>query len=484
MVTGEVKGGTLRMGHRRPPTPIAALLVVVTITSMTSCGMEPGEDGEGTFAFVHANVIPMDRERVLADHTVIVRDGRIESVGPTSGTDVPRGTDIVDATGRFLIPALADMHVHLEGEAWNVMFPPDEQFAPDDLDFERLLFLYVANGVATVEVMSALPEHVAVRDSIARGEMLGPRLVLSRMIDGPGKAWPPPIADWVATGAEGRQAVLDARQVGYDRMKVYSFLDPPTYDAILATAREVGMDVDGHVPYALSVERVVEAGQTHIVHSEEIMKQAAGDYSRERIEYFATILAESGTWVTPTLITSRNVLAILDDPASALAPPESRYLHPMDLGIWAFINTNLLQTIPQEQRVGLREGFEEFQQPLTLALHEAGAGLMTGTDALLPGCLPGFSVHDELGELVGAGLSAFDALRCSTTAPHEFLDETDQAGTIEPGKRADLVLLEADPLEDIANTRTIAGVMIRGTWLPGEEIEERLEALVSAAPTP
>jgi cytosine/adenosine deaminase-related metal-dependent hydrolase len=442
---------------------------------MTSCQLGSGEDGEEAFVFLHANVIPMDRERLLEDHTVIIRDGRIDEIGPASETKVPRGAEVVDATGQFLIPALADMHVHLEGEAWNVMFPPEEQYSPDELDFQDLLFLYIANGVATIEVMSALPEHIVARDSIAGGKLLGPRMVLSRMIDGPEKAWPPPISSWVATAEEGRQAVLDAKQAGYDRIKVYSFLDHPTYESVLATANEIGMGVDGHIPYELSVEQVLEAGQSHIVHSEEIMKQAGGDYSRERIEYFAKIITENGAWVTPTLTTSRNVLKVLDDPEEVLGRLESKYLHPMDLGIWSFINTNLLQTIPAERRPLLREGFENFQRPLTLALHEAGAGLMTGTDALMPGCVPGFSIHDELEELTAAGLSAFEALRCSTTNPYEFLGEADERGTIEVSKHADLVLLRENPLSIIGNTRSINGVMIKGRWLPGAEIQQKLQ---------
>lgn len=216
----------------------------------------------------------------------------------------------------------------------------------------------------TVLVMSALPEHVELRQRIDRGELLGPRLVLARMVDGPDRAWPPPISTWVSTPEEARQAVLDADRVGYDRIKVYSF-----------------------------------------------------------------------------------------------------------------IYTNLYQPIPQDQRAALRDGYYEFQRPLTGALNPAGARLMTGTDSLIPSNVPGFSIHDELAELVDVGLSPFEALRSSTTEPFAFLGEVDRAGTIEVGKQADLVLLQGNPLTDIAETRRISGVMIQGRWLGREEIEQGLERL-------
>ena len=430
---------------------------------------------DGNFAFVHVNVVPMDQERVLSDHTVIVQDGRIVEIGPTASTPVPDGATRIDAAGQYLIPALADMHVHMLGQAWNMMFPPEAQFSAEDLDFSKLLFLYVANGVTTVQVMSALPDHIPLRDRINRGEVFGPRLILARMIDGPEKAWPPPISTWVATDDEARQAVLDAKEAGYDKMKVYSFLTQETYDAVLSTAKEVGMPAEGHIPMALSTEYILEAGQNLIAHAEEVMKHAKGDYAQERIDYFAKLIAESETWITPTLITSHQLLAIFDDLDKELARPEVRYMHPMALGIWSYLTTNMYLPMPPEHRAAIRNGFESFQRPFTTALHEKGVKLMAGTDALLPTVLPGFSLHWELEELVGVGLTPYEALRTSTTHPMEFLGELDEAGTIEVGKRAELVLLEANPLEEITNTRKIVGVMMQGRWLPQSELQKGLD---------
>ena len=464
-------------------TPRHLVSVFLLLAFAVSCAYDaPSDSGTDTadaFAFIDVNVIPMDTARVVEHQTVVIVDGRILSMGDTATSKIPAGVNRIDAAGQYLIPALNDMHVHLEGDAWNAMFPPEQQFPLESLDFEELLFPYVANGIATLQVMSALPEHIELRQAIERGELFGPRLLLSKMVDGPGRAWPPPISTWVSSPEEARQAVLDAHRDGYDSIKVYSFLDRASYEAIMTTAAEIGMPVGGHVPYELSLEEVLEAGQILIAHSEELIKLARSPYTQDQIEDFATTIANSGAWMTPTLTTSRNVLAVLDDFDGELNRPGVRYLHPMDRGIWSFINTNLYQPIPPEQRAAIRDGYLQFQRPLTRALSAAGARLMTGTDSLIPSNVPGFSIHDELAELVDVGLSPYEALRSSTTEPFAFLNELDQAGTIEVGKRADVVLLQNNPLSDISATRSISGILIQGRWLAKEDLQQGLGELAA-----
>lgn len=422
----------------------------------------------------------MDAERVLRDQTVVVADGTIVVIGPASRVKVPAGAVAIDARGRYLLPALCDMHVHLLGEAWNMMLRPEAQLASKDIPFDRFFFPYVANGVTTVQAMSATPEEIVLRDRIERGELLGPRLILARMIDGPKKAWPPPLSTWVASAAEASEAVRRSKAEGYDKMKVYSFLDRESYDAIVATARELDMDVIGHIPNALSVEYVLDAGQKLIAHSEEVAKHAHGAYDDERIDYFAGAISAKGVWMTPTLVTTRSILAVLDDADALFSRPEAVYhRHPMQQGVWSFIAENLYRPIPAPARTKIREDFERFQRPLTIRFHEKGGKLMTGTDSLFPGLVPGFALQSELAELVAVGLTPFEALQTSTTAPFEYLGESAIRGTIEAGKKTDLLLLDANPLEDVAAASKIAGVLIRGRWIGAEEIDARMREIAA-----
>ena len=440
----------------------------------------------GTVAFIDVAVIPMDRERVLRDQSVVVVDGRIAAVGPASQVKVPRGATRIDGRRRFLIPALADMHVHVEGESWNGLLSAEAKAASNATPFEDFLFPYVANGVTTVQVLSGTRELLPVRGQIAEGELVAPRLILARMIDGPDKAWPSPLADWVATTDEARNATRRAKADGYDKMKVYSFLTKETYDAVVATAREQQMDVVGHIPNALSVEYVVDAGQKMIAHTEEVAKHADGDYSAERISYFAKRIADGGVWMTPTLVTTRRILDEFTDPEGLFAAPETIYArHPMQKEIWSFI-ANMYKGIPATGRAKLRDDFDKFQKPFTKVFHDRGGQLMTGTDALMPRLVSGFALHQELQEFVDVGLTPYEALRASTTVPYEYLGEDKLAGTIAVGKRTDLLLVDANPLEDIAGASRISGVLMRGRWIDREEIDRRMQAIAAkhAAPRP
>ncbi len=427
----------------------------------------------------------MDEERVIRDQTVVTANDKIVEIGPAAAVKVPDGAFRVDARGRYLLPALCDMHVHLLGEAWNIMLRPEAQSASKDIPFESFLFPYVANGVTTVQALSATPEEITLRERIDRGELLGPRLILARMIDGPKKAWPPPLSTWVASATEAREAVRRAKGEGYDKIKVYSFLNKESYDAIISTAKELRMDVIGHVPMSLSVEYVLEAGQKLIAHSEEVDKHAGGKYDAERIDYFAARIAERGVWMIPTLVTTRSILEFFAAPDSIFSRPEAPYFrHPMQLGVWSFMTANLYGPIPAESRNRIREGFERFQRPLTKAFHQKGGKLIAGSDTLMIGLFPGFALHRELRELVDVGLTPFAALRTSTTSPFEYLGEADRAGTIEVGKQSDLLLLDENPLEDVAAASKIAGVLIRGRWIGREEIRKTMQEIAASFEVP
>jgi len=332
--------------------------------------------------------------------------------------------------------------------------------------------------VTTVQAMSATPEEITLRERIDRGELLGPRLVLARMIDGPKKAWPPPLSTWVASATEAREAVRRTKAEGYDKIKVYSFLSKESYDAIVSEAKELRMDVIGHIPMSLSVEYVLEAGQKLIAHSEEVAKHAAGRYDAERIDYFAVRMTGRGVWMTPTLVTTRSFLEFFAAPDSIFSGPGAPYFrHPMQLGVWSFMTANLYGPIPVEGRNRIREDFERFQKPLIKAFHQKRGKLMAGSDTLMIGMYPGVALHRELKELVDVGLTPFEALRTSTTSPFEYLGEADRSGTVEVGKRSDLLLLDENPLKDVSAASKIAGVLIRGRWIGRDEIQKTMQKI-------
>lgn len=461
---------------------VAALaLGCAACTSGKGAGPQP-PSGTDVVAFVHATVIPMDAERLVPDQTVLTAGGRIVEIGPAASVQVPKEARRIDATGRYLLPALADMHVHLLSEAWNLMLPPGAQAAAGQVvPHDDFLFPFIANGVTLVQGLSATPPELALRRRIEQGEVLGPRLVLARMIDGPGKAWPQPLSVWVSSAAEARHAVDQAKADGYDKMKVYSFLEKEPYDAVISTAHSHGMDVIGHIPEALSVEYVLEAGQKMIAHTEEIAKHAHGDYRPERIDYYAGIMARKGVWLVPTLVTTRAIMRVHDDLEGLLSDPENVYYqHPLQQAVWSFIASNLYTPHPPAVRKKIRDDFERLQQPLTRVFHDQGGRLLAGTDAGFPGLVPGFALHRELVELVGVGLTPYQALRTATVAPFEYLGEADRAGTIAVGKQTDLLLLDGNPLQDVRAAAKISGVLLRGRWIGAEEIQRRMAGIAAA----
>jgi hypothetical protein len=185
----------------------------------------------------------------------------------------------------------------------------------------------------------------------------------------------------------------------------------------------------------------------------------AKDYSPSQVEYFASLVANSNTWVTSSLILNRNLNALLVDSAGQFSKPGTEFLHPMAFGIWKFVYDNIYKHIPASDRRALIDGYDHFQKPFNYQFYKKGGKLLIGTDAVVPSTLPAFSLHEELAEPVDDGLSPFEALKVSTTNTYAFLGELERSGTIEPGKLANLVMLEANPLDNISHTQKIAGVM-------------------------
>jgi len=447
-------------------------MIALWIASAVVCNLG---DAAGT-AFVGVNVIPADGDRILEDYTVIVEDDRIVAVGPRASASPAADATVIQGRGKYLIPGLADMHIHLMNQEFvSTLLRKDDSIQP----VEDMLYLYLANGVTTVRVMAGYPELLAIRDAIARGEMVGPRLILTTpMFDGARPIWPAPLGRPIPSAEAARSAVQESKNDGYDMIKVYTLLSRDAYDAVIEEAQKLNLKVVGHVPVAVGLDHVLKSGQDEITHVEEFWRFTR-DYSDEVVAQFAAKTAQSGIWFSPTLTTYRDQMT---DGKSVMNRPENRYLDPLLLDFWASrtfdVNSNASEDVKarKTKQVQILAGFME---RLVKSMYDAGVPLIIGTDALNPMSVPGFSVHRELGEFVNLGIPNHEALRAATVKPAEFMQEAEEWGTVATGHRADLVLLNANPLENISNTKNIEGVMVHGRWLAREAIQQRLDKIAA-----
>jgi imidazolonepropionase-like amidohydrolase len=451
-------------------------------------------------AVAHVTVVDPATGVATPDRTVLVAGDRIVAV--VAGTAPAPARTTVEGRGKFLIPGLWDMHVHFA----------DPGAAK----------LFIANGVTGVRVMWGNPRfapgmdraHFKMREAFDRQEKIGPRMVIaSQILDGPKPIWPNSVA--LATAEQGRQAVVEAKQSGVDFIKVYSLLPREVFLAIADESKKQGLPFAGHVPEAVSAAEASAAGMKSIEHltglafacsareselrekitafgarqpppsaaewsafRHQVRTEAVATFDRARARALFATFASHGTWHTPTLTVLRNG-GRLDDPGLA-RDPRMQYVPPFVKKMWdPRLDFRTRDRTPADY-TALRDAFGK-QLTMVGLLARAGVPLLAGTDELNPYCFPGFSLHDELGLLVSAGLTPLEALRAATSGPARFLGREDLGG-IAPGKRADLVLLDADPLADIGSTRKISAVISRGT-LHDRAALDRLLAEVKAAAT-
>jgi imidazolonepropionase-like amidohydrolase len=465
------------------------VLVLAALITTAACTSEPCN----TTAFVGVNLVPMDREVVLEEQTVIVSGDRIAEVGPASEIRVPRCAEKIDGKGMYLMPGLADMHVHI----WN----------------EDHMQLYLANGVTTIKNMWGAPLHIEWQKEIESGERVGPAIYTTGpLMDGPGAFWPG------STILESPEQVPDEirrqKEAGYGAVKVYNNLSNEVYQAIVREAKALGMRVEGHVPDAVGLRAVLEAGQNSNEHLGGYMEASlaegspidpawstlplpeyldrianvatsieAGEialsdvYDAAKLEEMAVATREAGMWNAPTLSVFKNMPS--DDVLKLLQAPEMRYLDPSTRQSWD-PRHNIYSNKLTDEQLRANLVWQESRFDRVRALHRAGARLLLGTDTPNPLVIPGFSVHEELGHLVACGLTPYEAISAGTIDAAEYVGASDEWGSLVAGLRADLILLRANPLEDVANAARPAGVMVRGNWLPAEKLQKHLEALAAA----
>jgi hypothetical protein len=451
---------------------------LVSLIAISASCLAPATRAD--LAIEHATVIPMTRTgEVMADMTVIIRNDRIESIAPSADTKLPANIGRYNARGQWLMPALADMHVHIENDRLLRLYTGDTDVRPGTIRTADALLPYVANGVLQVAVLTAMPETIAQRDEVESGRVLGPHIALAAMIDGSPPTWPIGMTRTAATPADGRQAVRDAKAEGHELIKPYERLDLDTFLAIIDEAGKLGMKVTGHLPQNGKglTEKFFVPGFGMVAHAEEIAQQA-NPPATDQISLYAQWAKRSGTWLTSTLTVDERILEAMLRPESLKTRPEIRYLAPR-LQLITIEENRYLKDLTQANIEHVQR-IVAFNRKLIAGFAAAGVPIVAGTDALVPGVVPGFSLHDELVALANAGLSNRQALESATRLPAEWLGTIGDRGEIVAGKRADLLLLDGDPLKDVSNTRRIAAVIANGKYLSRIELDARMRTLRAA----
>ena len=421
--------------------------------------------------FTGVSVLPMDREEVLANQTVIVENRRITYVG--GPRPAPAGAVVIDGRGKFLMPGIAEFHAHV---------PSGGQAA----HAHRTLALYALAGVTTARGMLGAPMHLALRDSLADNQIFGPRLLTS----GPSFN-----GNSVQSPAQAVAMVHAQKEAGYDLLKIHPGVPRVSFDSLAAAANRLGIPFAGHVPLEVGLDVAIRAKHSTIDHLDgliEAMYSGTEPLTPQRNGFFGLGIVRqldmsrfprivervraSGVAMVPTQILSDNFANDLSG-ETLMALPEMRYWLPQQVASWGATKNNILSEagLSREQRheyIALRRRFIK-------ALHDAGVPFLLGSDAPQLWNVPGFSSHRELAALVAAGLTPYQALRTGTVNVAKYLKEEGRSGVVRRGARADLILLDANPLQNIANSLRIEGVVVNGRWIGRAEREQMLSRLAT-----
>lgn len=461
-----------------------------------------GQDKEismtNTLAFTHVTVLGMMGGPAQSDMTVIITGNRVTDVLQSRNASFPKETTIVDATGKFMLPGLWDMHVHAlrqQGFYTDNFFP-----------------LFIANGITGVREMGNSPlsmdEVWHIRKEIERGKRPGPRFFVSGpLVDGNLSGWKSTVV--VTTEQQGRAVVDSLKKAGADFIKVYYGLSPKVYFAIADEANKQGIPFAGHIPEGVTAKEASNAGQKSVEHlgDDEIFVACSGiesqlrqerlhlfrlpwgtpefqekfnaynqlqldSYSEAKANELFGLYVKNNTWQCPTLIVRYAGSHFIE--SSKAHQDKLKYLSGDIKGFW-IENTEGRKkyTTPASLEMSKKRYEKELQ--LVGAMSRAGVPLLAGSDDLNPYVFPGFSLHDELKLLVEAGLSPLQALQTATLNPATYFGLSDSLGTVEKGKWADLLLLDANPLENISNTSKIAGVVANGHYYSKEALQQMLK---------
>jgi imidazolonepropionase-like amidohydrolase len=460
-------------------TALAVAFPLATLRAQT-----PASQDQAVTAFVNVSVVPLDREQVRTNQTVVVRGDRIVAMGPAGSTQVPGGAVRIDGRGKFLMPGLAEMHAHVIGGN-----NPNHETLNRDI-----LFLYVANGITSIRAMLGAPNQLPLRDRLVRGEILGPTMYVSAPSLNGNSA---PNPDTAAKLVRAHKAA------GYDFLKIHPGLSRETYDEIARTAKAVGITWAGHVPIAVGLRHAMASGQATVDHLDGLLEASLPDSMSARLfagqvtipqlvastdpsrfSAIATEIKRAGVWQVPTMLIWENLFSQAETPEHMAARTELKYASRQQVAAYVTGKTN---QITQQRAAGvtpeIAARYVALRRQALKALADAGAPLLMGTDSPQLFMVPGFALHRELGIIAEAGLSPFQMYESGAKNVARYvadhLKQDGRFGTVAVGNRADLVLLDANPLESVTNLTKRAGVMVRGRWVSSAEIDNGLAELAA-----
>ena len=473
-------------------------------TFLFSSALLPAQPGETSIAITGVNVVDVANGKVAEAQTVVIVGGRITAMGPTGKVTVSAGAQPIDGRGYYLMPGLWDMHVHLRSN-------PVDRERPLAEDNAAMLDLFVVNGLVGIREMGGdLSDHVlAWREQIRAGKRVGPRILTpGRKLDVAIPAWPGSIA--AASPEEARQAVQQMKQAGADFIKVYfNDVEPATFKAVMDEAHQNGLKVTGHLPRNLSLQTAFELGLDGMEHANldtplqavhdqfaaetkarakmdlpmdpaESAKRRMYMHDEKEAARLYPLLAARSFWLTPTLAVQARVRYEMAE-RNFDNDPRKRYFFPAVWSSWD-AKAGIRRPPPAANLEILKRSAKRSTEHM-LAAHKAGVPILAGTDCGVSNnyVLPGWSIHEELEALVKAGLTPAEALRTATVNPARWRGEEATEGTVEKGKRADLVLLRSNPLNHIGSTREIEAVFLGGEHYPRTKLDAMLRIAADRA---
>lgn len=420
---------------------LSLLVACALVACARASGRVPraAEEGSRAIAFVGVNVVSMQNEKVLAKQTVIVLDQRITQLGPRAEVAIPPGATVIDGAGKHLMPGLADMHMHL----------------PDDASrarIERVLALSLSQGVTTVRGMQGAPSQLEFRARSRTQGLVSPLLYLAG----------PPVAESL-TVADARARVRAEKEAGYDYVKVLGGFDKAAYQAIVEEARALQIAVAGHVPDEIGLDAALAAKQSSIEHLMGYVTAVTANPGA--LDDLVRRTVEAGIWNCPTL--DYFAIGYAADDTRLLERDGLRHASPGEILAWK----KAKRERPRREDADVRM---TRLRTIVAALAAGGARLLVGSDSPGEFSVPGYAYVEELTELARAGLRPYVILEAATRSAAEYLGKGTHAGMIAVGAEADLVLLDRNPLERVENVAHPAGVMLRGRWLPREELERQV----------